>query len=241
MQPRRLKTIALASGCIFLFFWFHPVVSKKSITVCALAGTISLLTVWPLPRSKTVISIAYGAGLILFSSLFWLPGKTIEPDTLHDLYIESLMRYKGVRYVWGGEGKLGIDCSGLPRRALRDALIKTGFSDFNGAAFRLAVFHLWNDASASAIARGFMDYAIPLEVGGILKDIDTTKLTSGDLAITADGIHVLVFLGQHLWIEADPDIGSVTILHTGIDTSPWFSERVSLYRWKLLSKETESQ
>ena len=34
---------------------------------------------------------------------------------------------------------------------------------------------------------------------------DSSRLRPGDLAVTEDGVHVMAFLGDQRWIEADPD------------------------------------
>ena len=50
----------------------------------------------------------------------------LTPEPLREEYIASLRRYTGKKYVWGGEGMLGVDCSGLIRRGMIDALFCRG-------------------------------------------------------------------------------------------------------------------
>ena len=78
-------------------------------------------------------------------SLFEDEATTLE---LRKNYIQELKHYEGVRYVWGGENMLGMDCSGLPRKALRNALLKTAFTNGNGKYLRYAIKTWWLDASA---------------------------------------------------------------------------------------------
>ncbi len=50
--------------------------------------------------------------------------------------------YQGVRYVWGGEGLLGIDCSGLVRKGLVWSQLNLGIRTLNGKPIRDAI-GLW--------------------------------------------------------------------------------------------------
>ena len=48
--------------------------------------------------------------------------------------------------------------------------------------------------------------------------------------VTANGMHVLAFLGNGLWIEADP--GEMKVLRVKVPSNnPWFSAPVQLVRW----------
>jgi hypothetical protein len=67
---------------------------------------------------------------------FILPGTIIDAEMLRQEYVERLAKFEGVKYHWGGETSRGIDCSGLPRRAFREALLVYGIRNFNGRAFR---------------------------------------------------------------------------------------------------------
>src|SRR5882672_11079140 len=58
-------------------------------------------------------------GLPLLAAIFLLlPGQPISPAPLRQDYVRALRRFEGTRYIWGGENRLGIDCSGLMRTAL---------------------------------------------------------------------------------------------------------------------------
>jgi hypothetical protein len=51
-----------------------------------------------------------------------LPGRSAQPQQLRQRYLNALENYSGTRYIWGGEGRLGIDCSGLVRGGLISAV-----------------------------------------------------------------------------------------------------------------------
>jgi hypothetical protein len=55
----------------------------------------------------------------------------------------------------------------------------------------------------------------------------------GDLAVTADGIHVMAYLGSSRWVEADPFARKVIELVSSTD-NPWFRTPVVFVRWKWL-------
>jgi len=58
-------------------------------------------------------------------------------------------------------------------------------------------------------------------------------LKPGDLAVTADGIHIMAYLGNRIWIEADPNMHKV--IEVAVPTSnQWFNTPVVFVRWKWL-------
>jgi cell wall-associated NlpC family hydrolase len=144
--------------------------------------------------------------------------------------------FEGTRYHWGGENARGIDCSGLPRRALRDALLAYGVKHFNGTAFRTYLGHWWFDASAKALGEAYRDYTTPLGIRGTIHEMDATGLLPGDLAVTACGRHILAFVGDGRWIQADPGIGAVATLDGRTADNPWFRVEVTTHRWKSLTQ-----
>ena len=160
-----------------------------------------------------------------------LPGHPVDTQTLRQDYMSRLEGFRATTYIWGGENALGIDCSGLPRRALMEALFSQGVKTANGNLIRSALTHWWYDASALALSKGYRDYAQATSLAGTIRGMDYTALEPGDLAITTSGVHALVFLGGEKWIQADPGLGEVAILNGRSDANAWFDSPVAIYRW----------
>lgn len=121
-------------GLIALVFWpFHDGVQRYGLifSLSASWGT-GLGFVWRRKISRAVLL----ALPVLAAIPFLLPTKPLHPDRLRMRYIAAMKAMECVRSIWGGEGHHGTDCSGLPRRALRDALWQEGMENGNGAAFR---------------------------------------------------------------------------------------------------------
>lgn len=165
---------------------------------------------------------------------FLLPGGDLDPEELRQDYVRRMNGFEGTRYFWGGESPRGIDCSGLPRRAFRDALLAYGIRHRNGRAFRLYIEQWWFDASAKALGEGYRGYTRPIGTNGTIQRMDYASLMPGDLAVTTSGIHVLAYAGDGRWIQADPDIGAVATLDGRADHNGWFGDPVTMHRWQLL-------
>lgn len=168
---------------------------------------------------------AIGIGVILTASIAFWP--SIPPKNLREAYVAKLRSLEGTPYVWGGEGRLGIDCSGLPRTAWRKTLFDEGLRTANPSLIRRSFLAWWNDMAA----RDFLESADyhKQDFSGILAKLPDERLKPGDLAVTSSGIHCLVYLGNGDWIEADPAIGKVIILNTNQPES-WLSARCVIAR-----------
>ncbi len=236
MSKRRLAWYFVLGGAAGLIVMlFNPV--NSTLLRLTLIGCISIVWVgiWLLlPSTRANRRIFFGVSLCLIIP-FCLPGRMIDRNQLHQSYLNHILHFEGVRYHWGGENSIGIDCSGLPRRSLMKALFDRGILTANGRPLRQFLELWWFDSSARALSESHRKYTIPLGVEGTVRDLDYSKLVAGDLAITKNGVHALVYLGDERWIQADPGAGKVVHQHKD-EPNSWFSVPISLYRWTLLTQ-----
>jgi cell wall-associated NlpC family hydrolase len=222
--------------CLFVAGWaaFTPVQSqftKIPFVISLVAIPVTLIWIW------TRLCLPLATLVVVLVSPFAYPSKAVDRDGLRQAYVASLQLYLGVPYVWGGETRLGLDCSGLMRRAWESALWKEGFRTRNPALWREAVFVWWNDCSAKEIGRGYRGHVQVIGETPRLNDLSANSLQLGDLAVTGGGAHILAYLGNDLWIQADPNLvngGDKVILTRRPSTNGWFHLRAQLRRWRLL-------
>jgi cell wall-associated NlpC family hydrolase len=69
----------------------------------------------------------------------------------------------------------------------------------------------------------------------VLREKLIETLLPGDLAITADGVHVMVYSGPGKWIQADPGENKVVTLDPGTSENGWFDSKIAMFRWSQLS------
>ena len=230
MSGRLQRRLFGAAAVVVLLGWLHPVNAAWSrlALICG-AVTLVALSVLRIPKKPVCWSvIGITAGLLLWVLLG--PAREVPSDELKASYLKNLKKYEGVRYVWGGEGIFGVDCSGLPRRALRDAYWSVGMSHLDASLLRSAIVQWWFDSSAQAMSEGYRDYCVGSGVVGTLREVPVESLVAGDVAITTSGVHMLAYLGDYKWIQADPDVGEVIVVDSRSTKNLWLDTEVAIFR-----------
>jgi hypothetical protein len=217
---------------VVIFFIFYPV----SIGIVRLFLVISIpiifggitIFLWHHKKTRLIPAVL----LLICLLAFLLPGREVNRQIVIKRYVNNLSKYDGVRYVWGGENFLGIDCSGLVRKGMINANLYEGIFSLNPTNLRTAVELWWFDCSAKALMNNYRDFTqLRFKVESI-NQLDHSRLEPGDFAVTVDGIHTLVYLGNKRWIAADPGIGKVIITTIPVKDNGWFDVPVKILKWK---------
>jgi len=242
-----MRALKLVSGKLKQHAWFTVFIVTIALIlfpvgywasrICLVVSSVALW-VWGvvLLRRRGVSALA--VFVVGFAAIGWLcvPGRSGDPAVLRQTYVRCLKKYEGTRYVWGGENRLGIDCSGLVRKGLINANIRTGLHTLNPRLVRAALYLWWYDCSAKALRDEYRDYTVRLTQAQSINDIPPCSVLPGDLAITSDGSHVLAYLGGKTWIEADPN--EMKVITVGIPSdNMWFKTPVHLVRWSQLLED----
>lgn len=223
----------LAAGLLGALIYYPVETMKLRAALVGLAlfvwfGLMVMLWGRRFLRSAMVLITAIVAAFLL------LPGReNYDRETLTREYLAALQRYEDVPYVWGGEKLWGIDCSGLMRRALGDALIVQGVRTLNPALIRQSVRLWWDDTTASNLGEGCSGAKFHFETPSI-NELDPAKIRPGDMAVTKSGIHILGYLGNNTWIEADPAAQKVLMATAPSETVLWFKGPMKIVRWEIL-------
>ena len=231
-------------GCIaiWLAFIFFPisnsVTRSGSVVLAGLVFAGALGFWWRLAILRWGLLALFAAAAIFYS----LPGRELyDRHSLRAETSRALRRYEGVRYFWGGENRFGIDCSGLVRRGAIEGAFYEGLRTRNPLLVRKAVQLWWRDMSARDMGFGARREARRLIQVKAIKGFDDSNLRPGDFAITEGGVHAMAYLGDHLWIEADPGEGKVIVVDGRTTDNPWFNTPVSIMRWRFLHAHRPSR
>jgi cell wall-associated NlpC family hydrolase len=165
------------------------------------------------------------------------PGAKINREELRTIYVDRLKTYNNTRYVYGGENHLGIDCSGLVRAAMFRALQIYGTKEHDSNALRSSLRLWWADSNAIDLGKGKTGDTIAIGSGEYSKLSEHDQILPGDLAVTESGSHVLAYLGDETWIEAEPNVGGTHIFKLSGQFASLAQEQVKFVRWRWLADE----
>ena len=233
---RVLFVLWLALFPLFFLFWYYPVITLRGrVGTAAVLISIAvgaLVVAWPRKRWRWTFIVLY----LGFAAIILLPAHFPDDrSALRNAYLEALKSYTGRPYVWGGEGWFGIDCSGLVRKGMEDALARQGIVNFNPALLREANSLYWHDTTASEMGHSYNGRMALIMQCPSLNTLDDSSLQPGDLAVTQSGVHVLAYLGNKTWIAADPIEKKVTIFTVPEKTNDFFSMPMTIVRWNILT------
>ncbi len=223
------------AGALFVVLWVYPIGNKLLRLTTIAAGLVFFTGALWFWWEKKPLRNGFLAVVAVMLALVLLPSRSVSQDSLQQRYTQSLGKYEGTLYVWGGENRRGIDCSGLVRQGMVDATLREGLLTLNGGLIRQSLALRWYDCSAEALKDEYRGFAVTLGETKALHQHDHAGLQAGDFAITSDGVHALAYLGNETWIEADPGTHKVILAKKG-DANPWLARPVALMRWSVLAK-----
>jgi hypothetical protein len=233
VRRRMMIRIWRALWLITAFCLLFPVRYQELKAALILSGVgICAGALWVYPQWAVRLAVA---GIAIFAAaIALLPGRPVDSDALRAAYVRCLAAYRGTPYVWGGGNRLGIDCSGLVQRGLIDAEVQQGLKTANPGLLRAAASLWWHNRNAAALGQGYRGETQPLFNSPSIAQVADGAIRPGDIAVLSDGLHTMAYLGNRIWIEADPLKMKVTELNAGKTQEIYFSMPVRILRWRVL-------
>lgn len=235
-----LKRIAFGLWLVFFPFlallWYYP--SSTTSTRYATVGVLCVIVVGSIVFSwkRRALRWSLLALYAVIAVFLFMPSSPREGDAsaLRSIYSKSMAGYTGVAYTWGGECATGIDCSGLVRRGLFDAFVSHGIRTLNPYWVRQGFSIWWSDATAEMLGEGTGGRTREITTCKTLNELDPAQLQPGDLAVTLSGIHVMAYLGDNVWIGADPGEQRVAQFTVPEKKNGYFATPMRIVRWTAL-------
>lgn len=228
---KHFRNLWIVWGALAVIVFVYPInslplrVGLLGLTLAALASFL-----WRFRKQKWLLRSSVALAVLVVAFLI-CPGRQTDPPSLRNAYLSSLRTYEDSPFFWGGENKLGVDCSGLVRAGLIKASAEEGLRTLNPGLVRFSLSLWWHDCSAKALSEEYRGLTKKITSSASINFLESSKIQPGDIAVTGSGVHVLAFLGKDEWIEADPGLKKVVIVKTPAKANPWFDEPVHVMRW----------
>ena len=234
---RSLEILWMAALGLFIAVLLYPVSSRLTRKL----GLVLFLVVWfgfifLFWRRRVLRLSLLGISLLFTTFLCWPKNKQPSVDVLRSDYVTGLQSYDGVKYFWGGESPRGIDCSGLVRRGMIDSSFLRGLLTLDPGRVRHAISLWWHDTTAFELGEAQDGFTTHILDTPSLNQLDHSQILPGDLAVTKSGVHIMAYLGENRWIEADPLAGRVITVQVPTTGNAWFDNPMKIVRWSVLSK-----
>jgi NlpC/P60 family len=234
------KARAVALISIWVLLWLalflnisSPIVNtvkKATLVICVIGIWVVGAAIFWNKKAARLVILAIGIIPVLFLSM---PGYRYDKALLRQEYVNELSKYENVNYVWGGEKRSGIDCSGLIRAGLMNANIRQGIIRLNPRLVRTGIYLWWNDSSAYELGSGYKNRTKRIAAIKDIDDVDYSTIRPGDFVVKADGTHTMAYLSDNIWIEADPEMMKV-IKEKIPGSKSWKGTPVYVMRWHQL-------
>lgn len=234
-----ISSAVLLASCSAIYLHYAAITTLARLclvlTLASVVFSILLGLSWFRRAFQTLIAVIVVV-IVLFVAAIFFEGNP-DRERLRSAYRAELSNYRGSHYIWGGETHTGIDCSGLARVAFWKAISFEGVKQFHARLLGPENWLFWwRDLTAADFAAEKYGYTVPIGKIDQLADYDPKKLRVGDMAVTADGIHVLIYYGNSEWIEANPSDRGVVVNRADPGSKRyWFHCPVTLVRWWLLN------
>jgi hypothetical protein len=128
----------------------------------------------------------------------------------------------------------------LVRRALINAHMRLAVRTFNPRALRTALDLWWHDCSAKALGEQYRGFTVAVLKASSANAADEPVLQPGDLGVTLSGVHVLAYLGDREWIQAEPELLEVVALRAPSQNG-WMNQPLNIMRWTMMTESANPQ
>ena len=234
-KMNRRKLILIVATILYVLLYvavkINPIRTKLISLFILFSPIFFVLFVLCIFKQKVILKIIGVVTVVFLIVLVSLKNKDVPVEKIRNRYVTELLKYENTTYVWGGETRNGIDCSGLVRKGMIDTLLKVGIENVSSKyvyeAFKLYV----NDFSAKAIKQEYKNLFTTLQEIESVNTFDHSYILPGDILVTNNGVHTFAYIGNNTWIQADPDSKKVIIETAPSTDNKWYKMNAVILRW----------
>jgi len=232
----------IIAAVVYLLSYTTPLSRLVYLGTVLFGVFTGLLYLGRLIRVRSWAGAAVMLALIGLASWVVFAGRPPDADRLRAAYVRRLLAFRGTAYVWGGETHVGVDCSGLARVALMEAMVSEGVREANPRLLGPMLWRFWwQDIGTKGMLSQAYGYTRPVFHPQKLAGYAPDDLQPGDLAVIGH-MHVLMYIGDDRWIEANPDEHRVIVTTaTPASSHPWFNLSGTHLRWWMLEDAGENE